>query len=249
MWARAPPPPPRLWPFALVLWLANRALDGLDGPVARASGASDLGGFFDIVADFTIYGGFVVGIAIAVPAARLACVVLLLAYYVSGTALLALSSLLERAGRSGDETALLALCRRAGRGSRDDRRLHAVLSPAGLGKPIAWAFAAAVGITAVQRIVFGARLLRPDARHAGRQEARSRARLTMSSGQEQPLTHSHPRTPLRRGRRGARRSADAGKAGPHARHEGQPQRRSPSPGRPASTTQSNGAGGNGSKVS
>ena len=56
--------------------------------MARAVGATDRGGFFDVVADFTIYGGFVVGVAIAVPEARLACAVLLLTYYVSGTALL-----------------------------------------------------------------------------------------------------------------------------------------------------------------
>ena len=57
------------WPAALGLWLANRALDDLDGAVARRRGATDLGGFLDFVA----YGGFVVGVAMAVPDARVAC--------------------------------------------------------------------------------------------------------------------------------------------------------------------------------
>src|SRR5580765_3421580 len=42
------------WTLGLVLWLLNRLLDGLDGPVARRRGATDLGGFLDIVADFSI---------------------------------------------------------------------------------------------------------------------------------------------------------------------------------------------------
>ena len=84
------------WTLGLVLWLVNRLLDGLDGAVARRRGATDLGGFLDIVADFSIYAGFVLAVAIAVPDARLAVLTLLTAYYVSGTAFLALSSLIER---------------------------------------------------------------------------------------------------------------------------------------------------------
>src|SRR6516225_11045257 len=56
----------RAWPAALVLWLANRLLDGLDGPTARASGrSSDAGGFLDIVADFSVYAGVILALAIA----------------------------------------------------------------------------------------------------------------------------------------------------------------------------------------
>lgn len=149
------------WLWALALWLANRLLDGLDGPVARRNGASDLGGFLDIVADFSIYAGFIVAVAVAQPDARLACLALLTAYYVSGTAFLALSSLLERRGTSlaadgrslrfvgglaeGTETILvyMLLCLLPGR--------------AGL---IAWLFTAAVAVTAVQRIALGVHILR-----------------------------------------------------------------------------------------
>jgi phosphatidylglycerophosphate synthase len=147
------------------LWFANRILDGLDGPVARARGTSDLGGFFDIMADFAVYGGFVVGVAIAVPPARLASVVLLLCYYVSGTALLALSSLLERRGRSSDEQRSLRFTGGLAEGAETIVVYTLFCLLPGSAQPIAWGFAAAVGITALQRVVFGARRLRLERRN------------------------------------------------------------------------------------
>jgi phosphatidylserine synthase len=150
------------WPVALVLWLANRACDGLDGPVARAAGPTERGGFTDIVADFSVYGGFVVGVALAVPSARLACIALLLAYYCSGTALLALSSLLERRGDDDDGDGRSV--RFAGGVAEGAETVvvyvlfcllpqHAAV--------IAWVFTAAVTVTAAQRVWTGWRLLAP----------------------------------------------------------------------------------------
>jgi phosphatidylglycerophosphate synthase len=149
-----------LWPLALGLWLVNRLLDGLDGPVARARGATDRGGFIDVAADFSIYGGFVVGVAIAIPSARLACTVLLFTYYVSGTALLALSSLLERRRQSAADGRSVWLVGGIAEGF-ETIVVYVLfcLFPASAAT-IAWAFAAVVGITAVQRIVGGVRLLR-----------------------------------------------------------------------------------------
>jgi phosphatidylglycerophosphate synthase len=160
----------RAWPVALALWLANRLLDGLDGPTARAGCATEFGGFLDIVADFSVYAGIIVGLAVAEPRARLACVALLAAYYVSGTALLALSSLAERSARAERSPS-------SGRARLDDERslrftgglaegtetiavyvLLFVLP--GSAAVIAWGFTAAVAVTAIQRIAFGLRLLR-----------------------------------------------------------------------------------------
>jgi phosphatidylglycerophosphate synthase len=151
------------WPAALGLWLANRLLDGLDGPTARASGrATEAGGYLDIVADFSVYAGIIVGLAIAIPGARLACVALLAAYYVSGTAFLALSSLAERRRlRFGDERSL----RFAGglaEGTETIVIYVALFLQPGYATVIAWAFAAAVAITAAQRITAGLRLLRAE---------------------------------------------------------------------------------------
>lgn len=162
------------WVCALALWVLNRVLDGLDGPVARQRGASELGGFLDIVSDFSIYAGFVVGVAIARPEARLACLALLTAYYVSGTAFLALSSLLEKRGASwADERSLRFV---GGLAEGTETVIVYILFcvfPAGA-ELIAWLFAAAVAITAGQRVLLGVHLLRQP----------SLGRQSVPSGQE-----------------------------------------------------------------
>ncbi len=152
-----------LWPLGLGLWLANRALDGLDGAVARVHGATDRGGFLDIVADFSIYAGYVLALAVALPAARLACVVLMVTYYVSGTAFLALSSLLERrtdrtGGALADERSLRFVGGVA-EGTETVAVYVLLMLVPGHAELIIWLFAAAVAVTALQRVVIGARVL------------------------------------------------------------------------------------------
>jgi len=155
------------WTLGLVLWLANRLLDGLDGPVARVRRATDLGGFLDIVADFSIYAGFVLAVAVAVPDARLACAALLTAYYVSGTAFLALSSLRERRRESlGDERSLRFV---GGLAEGTETVIVYIL--------FCLLPAYAAPMTAVQRVSFGIRVLRPAASHT-----RSASPPTVSPG-------------------------------------------------------------------
>lgn len=151
------------WTWALLLWLANRLLDGLDGPVARRRCTTDLGGFLDIVSDFSIYAGFVVAVAIAVPDSRVAAAALLFSYYVSGSAFLALSSLIERRGTAvdgiGDERSLRFVGGLAEGTETVVAYVLFCLFP-WLAQQIAWIFTAAVLVTAIQRIVFGIRVLR-----------------------------------------------------------------------------------------
>jgi phosphatidylglycerophosphate synthase len=182
----------RAWPIALGLWLANRTLDGLDGPTARAGQPTDAGGFADIVADFSVYAGIILGLAIAVPAARLACVALLTAYYISGTAFLALSSLAERRRqRLGDDRSL-----RFVGGLAEGTETIAVyvllfLLPV-YATVIIWAFTAAVAVTAAQRVAFGMRLLRAPARA----ERTGTAEAVAGSGRRRrdaaPISHQEP---------------------------------------------------------
>ncbi len=150
------------WTLALVLWLTNRVLDGLDGAVARRVGPTDLGGFLDIIADFSIYAGFILAVAIEVPDARLACTVLLVAYYISGTAFLALSSIQERrraTGHADDERSLRFVGGLAeGTETVIVYALFTLLP--GHAELIAWVFAAAVIVTAGQRVAEGVRTLR-----------------------------------------------------------------------------------------
>ena len=157
------------WHLALVGWLLNRVLDGLDGPLARRTGSTDLGGFLDIVADFSIYGGFVVAAAVAEPDARVACLVLLGTYYLSGTAFLALSSVLEKRDEAerADHSDGRSLLFVGGLAEGTETVLAYVLIcllPEHLAV-IAWVFAAAVAITAVQRVALGVHLLRAHPSH------------------------------------------------------------------------------------
>lgn len=149
----------QLWLLGLALWLGNRLLDGLDGAVARVVGPTDRGGFLDVVADFSIYSGFVVGVAVAVPDARLACVVLLTTYYVSGTAFLALSSLLERRGAAAGDERSLRFVGGLAEGTETIATYVLICLLPTHATVIAWVFAAAVAVTAAQRIVIGLRLL------------------------------------------------------------------------------------------
>lgn len=89
-------------PLALGLWVANRALDGLDGTVARLAGTtSDRGGYVDLVADFITYAAIPVAqVAGAPDPAPLAVPLgaLLGSYYVNAVSWLALSAIIERRG-------------------------------------------------------------------------------------------------------------------------------------------------------
>lgn len=93
----------RLWMLALVLWLASRIADGLDGALARrrvvAGGTKNpAGGYLDIMADFAVYGSFVLGVAHGSGKSYLPFLFVLLAYYLNGTSFLAFSSIGEKEG-------------------------------------------------------------------------------------------------------------------------------------------------------
>lgn len=86
---------------ALVLILANRLLDGLDGAVARQAGPTDRGAFLDIAFDFFFYATIPAAFALADPAANaLAAVVLLVSFVGTGSSFLAFSALAAKRGIS-----------------------------------------------------------------------------------------------------------------------------------------------------
>jgi phosphatidylglycerophosphate synthase len=89
--------------LGLACWLANRALDGLDGALARTHRRqSDVGGYLDLLADFAVYAAVPIGLALGAPAdAALPRVVLALlaSFYVNAASWLYLSAVLERRGR------------------------------------------------------------------------------------------------------------------------------------------------------
>lgn len=85
--------------LALVPLLANRALDGIDGALARLSAASGRGAFLDISLDFVFYAAIPLGFALAAPDDNaLAAAVLLAAFVVTGTSFLAFAVMAEKKG-------------------------------------------------------------------------------------------------------------------------------------------------------
>lgn len=87
------------WGLALII--ANRLLDGLDGAVARVRGPSDLGGYFDIVADFAFYVSVPLAFGILSPANTLPALVLVASFVLTGVSFLAFAVI---AGKRGATT-------------------------------------------------------------------------------------------------------------------------------------------------
>lgn len=88
--------------LGLILILANRILDGLDGAVARASGPSDFGGYLDIVSDFAFYVAVPAGFGFAAAGNAIPALVLVGAFTLTGISFLAFATL---AAKRGLETA------------------------------------------------------------------------------------------------------------------------------------------------
>ena len=85
--------------IGLALILLNRAADGLDGAVARATQPSDRGGFIDIVLDFVFYAAIPLAFALYEPKANgLPAALLLASFLANGTAFLAFAVI---AGKQG----------------------------------------------------------------------------------------------------------------------------------------------------
>lgn len=148
------------WAFALVLWLISRLADGLDGPLARRRQCeSGAGGFYDITADFLVYGATVVGVAVGVVAAYDApywpFLLVLLAYYVNGAAFLAFSSIAERYGRRLDDGRSLSFLGGLAEGA-ETIAVHSLwlIFPM-FGWHIAAVWALIVGVSAAHRIIAG----------------------------------------------------------------------------------------------
>ena len=87
------------WGLALII--ANRMCDGLDGAVARVRGPSDLGGYFDIVADFAFYVSIPLGFGILSPANTLPALALVASFVLTGVSFLAFAVI---AAKRGDMT-------------------------------------------------------------------------------------------------------------------------------------------------
>ena len=85
--------------LGLALLLASRLADGLDGPVARLTQATDRGAYLDITLDFLFYASIPLAFAIANPAANaLPTAVLLAAFIGTGSSFLAFAVFAQKRG-------------------------------------------------------------------------------------------------------------------------------------------------------
>ncbi len=103
----------QLWGLALVGWLINRFLDGLDGAVARSAGReSDRGGYLDMAADVVVYAAIPIGAAFGVDSKEvwIATTILVAGFYLNTVSWLYLSAIREKRGRGaasrGESTAI-----------------------------------------------------------------------------------------------------------------------------------------------
>ncbi|MDV8009176.1 CDP-alcohol phosphatidyltransferase family protein [Rhodococcus sp. IEGM 1318] len=158
----------QLWLLALALWIFSRLADGLDGPLARrrirrGKPISGAGGFFDITADFTVYGTTVVGVAVGASSGYDApwwpFLLVLLAYYINGTAFLAFSSIAEKTDRKIDDGRSLSFLGGLAEGA-ETIAVHSLwlLLPQ-FGWQIAVVWAGVVTVSSGQRIIAGYRAL------------------------------------------------------------------------------------------
>ncbi|WP_438997151.1 CDP-alcohol phosphatidyltransferase family protein [Candidatus Puniceispirillum sp.] len=82
--------------------LVNRLADGLDGAVARASSASDFGGYLDIVFDFIFYSSIPFAFVLNDPANGLAACFLIFSFIGTATSFLGFAIIAAKRGISTD---------------------------------------------------------------------------------------------------------------------------------------------------
>lgn len=91
-----------LYGLALLLWLLNRLLDGLDGELARLfSKQTDFGAYLDILVDYAIYTAIPAALALTNPSPLnlTATIVLLGFFYLNSASWMYLAALLEKRGQ------------------------------------------------------------------------------------------------------------------------------------------------------
>lgn len=152
---------------AAILVAINRIADGLDGAVARASGRTDRGGYLDITLDFAFYGLIPLAFAIADPARNaLPAAAVLASFYLNGAAFLAFAAMAEKRGLSTSAQGEKSIFYLAGLAEGTETIavfLAWCLLPTWF-PVLATAMAVLTGVSAVARIVIGARVLSSEGR-------------------------------------------------------------------------------------
>jgi phosphatidylglycerophosphate synthase len=149
--------------LALILLLASRVADGLDGAVARVHGRTDFGGFLDIGCDFLFYGAIPMAFVLRDPDANaVAGAFLLMTFYANGATFLGYAILAEKRGMVTAGRGEKSLYFTAGLlEGTETIVLFAVLCiwPA-LFAPLVWGFGVLCLVTALARVLLARRVFR-----------------------------------------------------------------------------------------
>jgi len=138
--------------FALIL--LNRLLDGLDGAVARASAATDRGGYLDIVVDYVFYAGIPLAFALAEPSSNaLPAAALLAGFCLTCSSFLTFAAIAARRGLETGAHGRKSFFYSTGLVEGTETIVFFLLMAA---VPqwfalLAWIFAGLCGLTAIQR--------------------------------------------------------------------------------------------------
>lgn len=148
--------------LAVVLWMAGRIADGVDGLVARAaSRATDVGGLLDFVFDTVGYASIPLGLAFGLDtrAGWVATAVVLASFYLNAASLGYVSALIEKRNDHESTATSVVLPRGLVEGTETMVFFTAALAfPAA--SPAIWsAMAVAVALTAIERVHWATRSL------------------------------------------------------------------------------------------
>ena len=139
---------------AVLLIIANRLLDGLDGAVARSTGSTDLGAYLDITLDFLFYSAVPFAFAIADPANATAAAFLIFSFVGTGSSFLAFAIIAQKRGISTEIRGKKGFFYLGGltEGSETIIFLLVVAFWPDLFVPLAWVFGCLCWITTVTRV-------------------------------------------------------------------------------------------------
>ncbi len=147
------------WTMGAILWLVNRLLDGIDGPLARLERPTELGGYIDFVADYVVYLAIPVAVVISAPSLATAVVALLSAYLINIVQLLTQSSISAERRDLRDDDRSLRLHRGLVEGAETIVAYTILLLAPQWAREVIIVFAGAVLVTAAQRFIVALRTL------------------------------------------------------------------------------------------
>jgi phosphatidylglycerophosphate synthase len=145
--------------LGLILIVLNRVLDGLDGPLARQTGATEFGGYLDSLCDFLFYVTVPVGFGVASPANLMPALFLVASFTLTAVSFLAFAAIAARLNLVGGGHGAKAFIYSTGlmEGTETILFFIAMCAVPAYFAILAYIFAALCVITVLQRIMMAAK--------------------------------------------------------------------------------------------